>query len=223
MIDINQSERYSRQQDIFPREYIAKAKTTVIGVGAIGRQIALQLAAIGVPWLQLVDFDIVEISNLSSQGYLEQDLGKKKIAATAYLVGQINTNIEVIESDQRFRRTMDIGNAVFCCVDSIEIRKLIWESVKDKARFFTDGRMSAEVIRILTVTDRKSREYYPLTLFNSSEAYAGSCTAKTTIYCANIVAGLMIAQFTKYLRNIPVDGDIQFNVLSGEFSGVQYS
>jgi len=218
MVEINQSERYSRQQDIVPQDRIANAKATVIGVGAIGRQVALQLAAIGVPWLQLVDFDTVEISNLASQGYLEQDLGKKKIAATADLVSQINTNIEVIEFDQRFRRTMDIGNTVFCCVDSIEIRKLIWEAVKDKVRFFTDGRMSAEVIRVLTAADSQSREHYPSTLFNSSEAYAGSCTAKTTIYCANIAAGLMIAQFTKYLRIIPVDRDIQFNVLSGEFS-----
>jgi len=50
-------ERYSRQKDIVPAERIAAAKATVIGVGAIGRQVALQLTAMGVPWLQLVDFD----------------------------------------------------------------------------------------------------------------------------------------------------------------------
>ena len=41
------SERYSRQQDIVPRERILDCKATVIGVGAIGRQVALQLTAIG--------------------------------------------------------------------------------------------------------------------------------------------------------------------------------
>ena len=49
--------RYSRQKDIVPSERIAMCKATVIGVGAIGRQVASQLTAIGIPWLQLVDFD----------------------------------------------------------------------------------------------------------------------------------------------------------------------
>ena len=52
-------ERYSRQQDIVPSERIATCKATIVGVGAIGRQVALQLAAMGISWLQLVDFDSV--------------------------------------------------------------------------------------------------------------------------------------------------------------------
>ncbi len=40
--------RYSRQQDIVPSERLAGCKATVIGVGAIGRQVALQLTAMGV-------------------------------------------------------------------------------------------------------------------------------------------------------------------------------
>ena len=52
MSEIQQDERYSRQRDIVPAERIAECKATVIGVGAIGRQVALQLAAIGIPWLQ---------------------------------------------------------------------------------------------------------------------------------------------------------------------------
>ena len=53
------SERYSRQQDIVPRDRILETKATIIGVGAIGRQVAIQLTAIGVPHLQLIDFDVV--------------------------------------------------------------------------------------------------------------------------------------------------------------------
>ena len=63
---MNSQERYSRQRDIVPPERLAQCKATVVGVGAIGRQIALQLAAMGIPRLQLVDFDHVEESNLSS-------------------------------------------------------------------------------------------------------------------------------------------------------------
>ena len=58
-----------------PQDRLATIKTTVIGVGAIGRPLAVQLAAIGTPRLQLVDFDIVDLSNVTTQGYLAADIG----------------------------------------------------------------------------------------------------------------------------------------------------
>ena len=211
-------ERYSRQQDIVPPARLAGCKATIIGVGAIGRQVALQLAAMGIPWLQLIDFDTVEISNLASQGYLQDDLGKPKVEATGELCRQINHDLEIYEINDRFRRSMEIGNVLFCAVDAIETRRLIWNVTKDSMSFFVDGRMSAEVLRVLSVCDIVSCEHYPTTLFASSEAYAGPCTAKTTIYCANIAAGLMVAQFTKYLRQLPVDADLQLNLLAMELN-----
>ena len=211
-------ERYSLQRDIVPPERIAACKATIIGVGAIGRQVALQLAAMGVPWLQLVDFDVVETSNLASQGYLEEDLGKLKVEATAAQCRRINSGIEIISVTERFRRSLEIGNAVFDCVDKIDARRLIWEAVKNATSFYADGRMSAEVLRVLTACDTASRQHYPTTLFHAEEAFVGACTAKTTIYCANIAAGMMVAQFTKYLRQLPVEADIQLNLLASELS-----
>jgi len=214
-------ERYSRQKDIVPPDRIAGCKATVIGVGAIGRQVALQLSAIGIPWLQLIDHDTVEISNLASQGYLETDMGKLKVNATLNSCRKINSATQVRTVPERFRRSMEISNVVFCAVDRINVRRLIWESVKDKVSFFVDGRMSAEVLRILSAYDAESRNHYPTTLFNSDEAFIGPCTAKTTIYCANIAAGMMVAQFTKYLRQLPIDYDIQFNLLASELTVAQ--
>jgi hypothetical protein len=78
--------------------------------------------------------------------------------------------------------------------------------------------MSAEVLRVLTVCDSDSRRHYPTTLFRTEEAFVGACTAKTTIYCANIASGMMVAQFTKYLRHLPVEPDIQLNLLASELS-----
>ena len=103
-------ERYSRQKDIVPVERIAICKATVIGVGAIGRQVALQLTAMGIPWLQLIDFDTVEISNLASQGYSEMDLGKLKVKATAELCEWMDSGIEIHTLAERFRRSTEIGN-----------------------------------------------------------------------------------------------------------------
>ena len=212
------NERYSRQQDIVPRERILDCKATVIGVGAIGRQVALQLTAIGVPVLQLVDFDTVEISNLASQGYLQSDLNQPKVDATAELCRKINPDLHIEVLFERFKRNTPVGNCVFMCVDSITTRKHIWGILKDTVNFYCDGRMSAEVLRVITACDEKSRTYYPQTLFTAAEAHAGPCTAKTTIYCVNIAAGFMLAQFTKYLRLLPVDPDIQVNLLASEMN-----
>ena len=122
------TERYSRQKDIIPAQRIAECKATVIGVGAIGRQVALQLTAIGIPCLQLIDFDTVEESNIATQGYFEDNLGKLKVRATAEICHRINSKLEIYVIENRFRRSEQTGNIVFCTVDSIETRKLIWQS-----------------------------------------------------------------------------------------------
>ncbi|HBG27913.1 MAG: thiamine biosynthesis protein ThiF [Planctomycetes bacterium GWF2_41_51] len=211
-------DRFSRQADIVPRQRILDCKATVIGVGAIGRQVSLQLTAIGVPHLQIIDFDYVEISNLASQGYLAKDLHKPKVDATAEFCRQMNPELVIEVVLDRFKRSTTVGNYVFVCVDSIETRKIIWDALKDKVSFLCDGRMSAEVLRVITAYDEKSRKYYPQTLFAAEQAYAGPCTAKTTIYCANIAAGFMLAQFTKYLRLLPVEPDVQVNLLAMEMN-----
>jgi sulfur carrier protein ThiS adenylyltransferase len=207
-----------RQRDIIPPAALARCRVTVVGVGAIGRQVALQLAAVGVPWLQLVDPDVVEEVNLGPQAYLEDDVNRFKVEATGDLAQQLNHRLEVTEVKSRFARTLYVGNVLFCCVDSIATRKFIWEATSSKVDFFCDGRMSAEVLRVLAVADAKSREHYPTTLFAPDEAHIGSCTARSTIFCANVAAGLMLSQFSRWLRGFPVEADVSLNLLTSEMS-----
>lgn len=215
------TERFSRQQDIVPRDRIVHCKASVIGVGAIGRQVALQLTAIGVPEIQLIDDDTVDTVNLATQGYLQSDLDRLKADATADMCRQMAPSVNIQPINQRFRRTMDIGSEIFCCVDEISTRRHIWQALKDNALFFCDGRMSAEALRIITAYDNSSRDYYNSTLFESSQAYQGPCTAKSTIYCANIAAGFMVSQFTRYLRQMYLEPDIQLNLLANEMNTEQ--
>ncbi len=213
---MNQTERDIRQRDLVPPDRLAACSATVIGVGAIGRQVALQLAAVGIPRLQLVDPDRVEPVNLACQGFLEEDLGRHKVDAVADLCCRINSNVGVAVEPGRFRRSGEVGDVVFCCVDDIRTRALIWDAVQRRVRFFADGRMTAEVLRVLTACDAASRRHYPTTLFASEEAHRGACTAKSTIYCANIAAGLMLTHFTRWLRRLPVDADLTLNLLAAE-------
>ena len=210
------SDRFVRQQDLVPIERLAKLKTSVIGVGAIGRQVALQLTAIGARRLQLVDFDRVDHTNVTTQGYLCGDIGSLKVTATAQALKQLDPDVEVDLVDDRYRPKMEIGSVVFTCVDSIDARGAIWRSIGRRIEFWADGRMLGETIRVLVAGNDASRLHYPTTLFPVNEAEQGRCTARTTIYTANIAAGLMVHQFVRWLRGQPLDADTTLNLLAGE-------
>lgn len=209
-------DRDIRQRELIPPEKLSTTKATVIGVGAIGRQVALQLAAVGVPRIRLIDFDTVDVENLAAQGFLESDLGKPKVEAVANLCRAVNPVIDINIINGKFQFIQFTGGVLFCCVDKIEVRKSIFNTTKHRADLFIDGRMSAEYLRVLTAYDDVSKEYYQTTLFSAAEAYRGSCTAKTTIYCSNIAAGMMVAKFAQWLRGCDIDKDIDVNLLTNE-------
>jgi sulfur carrier protein ThiS adenylyltransferase len=205
-------DRFTRQQDLVPREKLSGLTATVIGVGAIGRQAAIQLAALGVPRLQLVDFDTVEDANVTTQGFDFEDVGQFKVDATAGAVQRVDPLIDVEAVPERYRSRIAVGDAVFCCVDSISAREAVWRSASKTCRFWADGRMLGEVIRVLAAADPASRRHYPTTLFQQSEAQAGRCTAHGVIYTACIAAGLMTYQFARWLRGQPVEADVTLNL-----------
>jgi molybdopterin-synthase adenylyltransferase len=184
----------------------------------IGRNAAVQLAAIGVPRLQIVDFDVVDTTNVTTQGYLAGDVGQPKVTAAAAAIRRLDPAIAVEIVQDRYRPRLEIGPAVFTCVDSIDARAAIWRSAGPRSRFWADGRMLGEVIRVLAVADDVGRGHYPTTLFAQSEAQQGRCTSRSTIYAATIAAGLMVHQFTRWLRGLPVDRDTSLNLLAGEWA-----
>jgi molybdopterin-synthase adenylyltransferase len=210
--------RFVRQEELVPQERLRKVKATVIGVGSIGRNVSLQLAAIGCPRIQLVDFDVVDATNVTTQGYLSTDIGETKVLATAEAIRRIDPGIEVETICDRFRPKQDIGDAVFCAVDSIAARQAIWRAASRRCRFWSDGRMLSEVLRILTAGNPAGWQYYPQTLFAQAEAQVGRCTSRSTIYAAAIAAGLMLHQFTRWLRHLPLDRDISLNLFAGEWA-----
>ena len=223
-VKVDLTKRNQRQRDLVPPERLAACNAIVIGVGAIGRQVALQLAAIGVHCMVLYDPDQVKLENLATQGFWESDMGSTKVSAVAKQAKQQFPQLELHTFAERFRKshvqkwTTSRQIAVFCCVDTIDARKLIWESVREKAHFFCDGRMAAEVIRVLASDTPNLDRHYPTTLFTAAEAYAGECTAKSTIYTANIAAGLLVGQFTRWLRRMPVIREQVFNLLAQELT-----
>jgi hypothetical protein len=216
--NVVQEDRFIRQRDLVPPDRLSNVTATVIGVGAIGRQIALQLAAIGAPRIQLIDFDTVDATNVTTQGYLTDDVGQPKVLATDNAIRCLDPSLRVTTVQDRYRAKQEIGEVVFCCVDSISARAAIWRSAGSGCRFWADGRMLGEVIRVLAASDTNGFSNYSGTLFPQSDAQSGSCTSRSTIYAASIAAGIMVHQFTRWLRRIPVDFDTTLNLLAGEWA-----
>ena len=214
----SEQDRFTRQSELVPADRLANIRSTVIGVGAIGRQVALQLAAIGVPRIQLMDFDMVDLTNITTQGYLAGDVDRPKVLATAEAIRHLDNTIQIETVQDRYRAKLEIGQAVFCCVDSISARTAIWRSVSKRCEFWADGRMLSEIIRVLASCDTSGRKQYASTLFPQADAQRGSCTSRSTIYAAAIAAGIMVHQCTRWLRNIPVDNDTTLNLLAGELT-----
>ena len=145
------------------------------------------------------------------------DIGRPKVQATGDACHQIEHLVAVEEIPDRFRPTQEIGTSVFCCVDSISTRAAIWRSVGPRCRFWADGRMLGETLRLLAAGAEQGRRHYATTLFPQAEAQAGRCTSRSTIYAASLAAALLVHQFTRYLRDLPLDVDATFNLLAGEY------
>ncbi len=77
----------------FPKEMQVKlrgAKVAVAGLGGLGSNIAVMLARSGIGKLLLVDFDVVDVTNLNRQMYFIPQLGKPKAEALPEILCQIN-------------------------------------------------------------------------------------------------------------------------------------
>ena len=100
------SDRFARQQELVPQAALSELEVSVIGVGAIGRQAALSLAAIGVRRLQLIDFDEVDLTNVTTQGYRQLDVGRLKVDATGEAVREIDDSIGLELVADRYRQSV---------------------------------------------------------------------------------------------------------------------
>ncbi len=80
---------------------LKKGRVAIAGLGGLGSNIAGMLARIGVGKLLLVDFDVVEPSNLNRQSYYIRHLGMPKTVALQKQITEINPFIEVESRNTR--------------------------------------------------------------------------------------------------------------------------
>src|ERR1035437_7062130 len=76
------------------------ARVLLIGAGGLGSPLALYLAAAGVGQIGLVDFDVVDVSNLQRQIlHGTKDIGRKKVDSARERIADVNPFVELTTYD----------------------------------------------------------------------------------------------------------------------------
>jgi len=124
------TERYQRHSliDWFSQEEVRSSKFAIVGCGAVGNEVAKNLALLGVGHIDLFDFDTIEIHNLTrSVLFRENDVGKNKAEVAAERVKELDPNVHVRSYFGDFWDQLSLTQAksydcIICCVDNFEAR-----------------------------------------------------------------------------------------------------
>lgn len=106
-----QIQRYSRhlimpEVGVDGQEKLLRAKILLIGAGGLGSPLGLYLAAAGVGTLGLVDFDLVDFSNLQRQViHGTTDVGRPKVESARDRISSINPEVKVNLYQERISRS----------------------------------------------------------------------------------------------------------------------
>ncbi len=179
----------TRQLDFIPMASL-NAQINIVGAGAIGSWVALSLAKMGFIDITVWDDDEVSIENMNCQFYPMTMIGRPKVEALASMV-ELFTGTK-IETKRRYDGQPLHGIVVSALVN-MATRRLIFDKRVANTTWIVDPRMSLEAASIFNCDLRNPSmvEMYSKTFYSDSDAVQERCTAKSTIYTANLIAGLV--------------------------------
>ena len=186
----------------------------IVGCGAIGSSVAMQLTRLGGNNFYLYDFDKVEVQNIGVSQYVDEDIGKPKIRALIDHMVKINPNISVEGNLGRFKYYRGTKDGILILgLDSMDARKEIVKILSehpDKPKTVIDGRMGAEHYQQY-IYNNITMAKYEKNWYSDEDSDQEPCTRKATSYCSNM-SGSFIANSTKNIvMKQPYFKEITFN------------
>jgi molybdopterin/thiamine biosynthesis adenylyltransferase len=151
VLDQDELIRYDRQI-LIPgfgeksQEKLKSSRVLVAGIGGLGSNSATMLAAAGIGHIDIVDYDMVHLSNLNRQLlYCEDDIGKKKVLIAQKKLAGLNSSITItphfakIDHDNVFDLIKD-ARVVIDGLDNSATRLIVNSAcVKKKIPFIYGG------------------------------------------------------------------------------------
>lgn len=125
------SDLYSRSKGLLETDALSKKTVGIVGLGSGGSPIAIELAKAGIGKFVLIDFDRIELSNVSRHICGTNDLGRLKTYAVRDAILQKNPYAEV--------KTLEIDVNEFpneCSEALSKVDLIMCASDNDRSRFF---------------------------------------------------------------------------------------
>jgi len=123
-------DRYARHRLIpwWDQEKLRRSRIVVVGAGALGNEVLKNLVLVGVGELLIIDFDLIELSNLSRCVlFSDKDVGRPKAEAAAEALRSLNPDVKLewvcgdVELDLGLDRLRKFDLALGC-LDSVNAR-----------------------------------------------------------------------------------------------------
>ncbi|HEX8772814.1 MAG TPA: ThiF family adenylyltransferase [Pyrinomonadaceae bacterium] len=221
------TERYDRQRRIagWNQSALGVARVIVAGAGALGNEVIKNLALMGVGHILIVDFDRVELSNLSRTVlFLERDVGRAKAEVAAERASLLNPEIQVRYLNGDLSSDIGLGfyrhaDLVVGALDNVAARSVVGLSCSLSGVPFLDAGMWAwgGEVRWFKAGDETCFE---CTLSEDDRRYAferRSCTGfregdaearfvPTTISTSALIGGLLAQEAARYLCGWEIQG-----------------
>jgi molybdopterin/thiamine biosynthesis adenylyltransferase/DNA-binding transcriptional regulator YhcF (GntR family) len=226
------------------REKVENAKVMVVGAGALGNEVIKNLTLMGVGSIFIVDFDTIEMANLSrSVLFRESDSGREKAEIAAARAKELNPNVHV----QYFHGdiTTELGLGIFRrmdvivgCLDNREARLAVnrfaywinkpWvdgaiQEFLGLARVFVPGEGACFECTLTEQARRDLSIRYSCPLLARENVLLGKVPTTPTI--ASIIAGIQSQEALKLIHNKPVEPGkvIHFNGMTNEVHTTAYT
>lgn len=127
---------YSRNKGILEIDILQNKRVMIVGLGSFGSQIAIELAKAGVGQFALMDFDRVELHNLSRHTSTINDLGRLKTDVISDAIKGKNPYAEVdrfpiniIEHPELLEEQCSKADLIICATDNNRSRFVLSEQL----------------------------------------------------------------------------------------------
>lgn len=198
--------------------HLSSQHPLVLGVGAIGHQLALALSQLPLGSLTLIDPDTVSEENLGPQGYNPSDINLPKVTACAATCRLRNPTLPIHTLQLRASTLTELGSILpaptftFLCVDSMAARSSLSTSCTTP---LLDCRMASHTAHFIP-RDPSNPAPYTATLFPDSEMLQEPCTGRSTPWCALSAAAIALTLYSHHLRGIDLPPRLTLNLNSLE-------
>lgn len=184
---------------------LKKAKVCILGLGGLGSNVAVLLARAGIGYLKLVDFDVVEVSNLNRQQYRISHIGMKKTEAIKTIIKEINpfVEIEVLNKKVERENILSVVGDVEIVVEAFDVAETkamaIEELLTNGNKILISASGMAGIGSANEIITRKIRDNFYLIGDNYSdyEEYSGIMSTRVMLcaaHQANVVLRLIVGE-----------------------------